>query len=550
MSLGTQNKALVLLISESSVQLLSWQQRKLTELATLQFSPDDLETFVDLIKQYPDFPVIIVTDLIDENFRHDTIVHVGGSDREALLKRKLEFAFRNTRYRIGTIIGRQSDGRKDDKILLSAINKPERIDVWAKLLLEQKMAVQSVTSIAHLLNAYIPLEKLDQEEHLLVTKLDSDNNLRQTFISKGKVLFSRLASLTTVPERRLGVEILQESTQLRQYLERIQFITYEKPLKILLLASQPEAALQIEAFSNDTNKYEVVDVTQRKHDFTVALAAGTMQPVHYLIARVLEKTTIDNVYAPSSLTKYSDLRSFAKALLVTAAAILLVGLGLNIPGAMTLLDRWQQTESFQNRTAPLRSEYETLKASFPETPIPPREMQLVVSTHELLAAHAYSPMNELSLVAAALAESSGLLLTSIDWQLMEKPFATVIDEYGNTPEAPMPIPGLDGENALTGFILQERTMVKVIINGEAYSPSSYRVAQDQVLAFMEALSANDGVTVNATKMPINVGIDSQVTATINDSEVRSPFTLELDIDKYPAEPPDTADAGQMAGATL
>ena len=72
-----------------------------------------------------------------------------------------------------------------------------------------------------------------------------ENNLRQTFIKKGKVMFSRLASLNTVPENRLGVEILQESTQLRQYLERIQFITYESPLKIQVLAKNYTLKLPI-----------------------------------------------------------------------------------------------------------------------------------------------------------------------------------------------------------------------------------------------------------------------------------------------------------------
>lgn len=531
MSLGSQNKALVLLITETSAQLLLWQQRKLSDLQTFRNDPDDQDQFVETIRKYREYPVIIIADLIDENFRHDTIVHVGGKDREALLKRKLDFAFRNTRYRIGIVTGRNPDGRKDDRILLSAINKPDRIDIWAKLLLQEKMAVQAVTSIAHLLTSFLPLEKLDQEEHLLITKLDRDNNLRQTFVKNGKVMFSRLASLNAVPEDRLGVEIHQESTQLRQYLERIQFISYEIPLRIRVLASYPEEILNIEAFSTELNKFEVMDVTQHSTDISVELQDNNLLPSHYLIARVLSKKSIENLYAPASVTRYSDLKKFAKLLLVSAAATLVIGIGINMPGALSVLEKWNQTETFRSRIGPLRQEYATLTQSFPQTPIPPREMELIVRTFDTIHSQIYSPVDDLNLIAAALAISPRLQLNNIEWELERRTFIPAIDEYGTSEPSPTPIEGAASTHAVTGFLLQQRSQIKATINGQAYSPDSFRDAQDQVLAFVKTLSDNPGVKVFASKMPINVRTDTDISTTINDSEVRASFTLELTIIK-------------------
>lgn len=545
MSFGGQNKALVLLITETSVQLLLWQRPRLELLSRHGAIPDDQDSFVEQIRLYPKHPVIIVSDLIDENFRHDSIVHVSGADRDALLKRKLDFAFRNTRYRIGIVIARQADGRKDDRILLSAISKPERIDVWAKLLLQEKMAVQAVTSVAHLLNAWLPLENLDKEENLLVSKLDAENNLRQTFVKNGRVMFSRLASLTTVPERRLGVEILQESTQLRQYLERIQFLSYESPLRIHILSSHSHGSIELDSYASDLNRFDTVDIKEKSANLQIDVQDNPLLPSHYVIASILQRKSIDNLYAPPSLTRFNDLRSFGKLLLASAAAVLVLGMGLNLPGLMGVFDKREQADNMRARTAPLRSEYESHTARFPETPVPPREMELVVNTYRLIDRQVLSPITVLNHIAIALAASPGLELTSIDWQLAEARFDDTPDEYGNIPEPPPALNGLPPDNELTGAILQERTQLHVIIDGEAYSPQSFRAAQDQVIRFISALDNVEGVSIAARQMPIDIRTDVSVSAIINDSEVRAPFKLELDVEVPKAEAEEPA---QMAGA--
>ena len=62
-----------------------------------------------------DVPTHLFTDLSEEDFRLDTIPHVGASDRDALLARKLTQIFRNTPYRHALLQGREADGRRDDR---------------------------------------------------------------------------------------------------------------------------------------------------------------------------------------------------------------------------------------------------------------------------------------------------------------------------------------------------------------------------------------------------------------------------------------------------
>lgn len=541
MSIGGTGRALVVLVRDTTVELLAWQRRRLSSLGLLAHNDEGVPLFRDAIRQHHDWPVIIVADLLDENFRHDTIVHVTGSDHEALLRRKLEYSFRNTRYRRGIVTGRVSDGRKDDRIMLCALTRPELVDKWANLLLQEKMAIQAVTSVAQLLNLYVPLEGLEHEEFLLISMLDSDRLLRQSFVSKGRMLFSRQASLVDVPEKRLGVEILQESVQLRQYLERIHFVPYEKTLEVQVMAATTDAKLKVESFSNESHHFTVVDIAAQDVAAQVDLDDEVLEPAHALLARVLEHRRIDNIYAPPALTRYYDLRRFGRLLQVTAAAILLAGLGLNIPGLVDLADKREQTTSLRTRISVMQREYQDLRQRFPETPMPAPSMSLLVDTHERLGKQDYNPVEELNLVAAALARSPGLELTNIEWHLREDPEAAKPDVRSNQGRRTQTRATPGGDNALAGVLLEQRSRVELVIEGETYSPSSYRDAQEQVLDFADALAATEGVKVQMRQMPIEVRSDAQVSTLINDSEVRSRFVLDVYVDK-------AASARLVAGA--
>src|SRR5688572_22818248 len=155
MNFSGQKHSLILLITDTQVQLLRWQSEELSLLHVYGKTPEDLEAFAEDVRPFTRLPVVIITDLLEENFRYDTVVHVSGGDQKALLKRKMDFAFRNTPYRRSKVIEREKDGRRDDKILLSAISKPESLDVWVNLLLEQKFAIQTVTSVAYILEEFV-----------------------------------------------------------------------------------------------------------------------------------------------------------------------------------------------------------------------------------------------------------------------------------------------------------------------------------------------------------------------------------------------------------
>ncbi len=522
-----QNKALVLLILDQSTELMLWQQKKLTVLGDFRNTPDDHELFLAEIRKHPDHPVIVVADLIDENFRHDLIVHVGGADRDALIKRKLDFTFRTTRYRLGRIKGREKDGRKQDKLLLAAISKPELIDIWVNLLLADKRAVQTVTSLAWLLRSYLPIKKLDKEQTLLLVTIDPGHCLRQSFFMEGKLMFSRLTQLSTLAGNDLAAGLHNETLQVRQYLERIQFVQYEAPLRIQVLTSLGNRQLPIDGYTNQINRFEHIDYSGELNALGLDNGVRAANPVHYVLAVVLGATNPPNIYAPPAVTRYSDLLRLGSLVGLAAGLVLLAGLGGNLPLALGIKDKWDQASNFEARTQPLLREYDELSENFPATSIPSVEMAMIVQAHKRLAAQVFNPVNALNMIANALSETTGVQLISIQWDLMEKPFAGGKDERGRDLKPPEPLSGVTSDNAFAGAVLQSNTQLKIIINGESYSPASPREAQEQVERLVQALEQQPNTTVFALRMPTDVRTDTDVTTTIDDGEVRAAFTLEL-----------------------
>jgi hypothetical protein len=265
-------------------------------------------------------------------------------------------------------------------------------------------------------------------------------------------------------------------------------------------------------------------------DMPVDLGGRPGGPALYQLARVLAGSKPENVYAPPPVTRYHLLRTVAVRTLWSAAAILVLGLGLQAPLLHDLLDSRAQRTVLAARTQPLQRQYEELSAGFPQAEISPAEMELIVQTYDTLDAQSLHPGAGFNLAADALAGSPGLELTSVSWQIEEAPFKAFVDATGATVSAPPAIPGISQNDAFLAALLSNRSRVKMVINGEAYSPSSFREAQDQVVGYIDALDRYSGVSVFASRMPTDVRTDIEVSTTVNDGEVRAPFTLEVVID--------------------
>ncbi|MFX4226730.1 MAG: hypothetical protein ACFHHU_02180 [Porticoccaceae bacterium] len=146
-----QRKALIIIVKDNEVQILTWDKGVLNHNAVFSADEHSFDVFGRFLDSHIDFPVIIVADVIEESFRYDSIAHVSSNDRKAILNRKLEYLFRDTVYRTAKVVEREATGRRDDKVLLSALTKPDQLEPWVKLIVERNMAIQAITSAAYVI---------------------------------------------------------------------------------------------------------------------------------------------------------------------------------------------------------------------------------------------------------------------------------------------------------------------------------------------------------------------------------------------------------------
>lgn len=520
------SNTIVIIVGDFDVQVLTWDKRNLSHHALLTDTPADRRIFSRFLLDHPNWPVVIIADLIEESFRHESSVHVSAADQKAILARKLNYAFRGNGFSSARITSRATDGRRDDHIMLSALTRPELVKPWIDLLLKRKMAIQGISSVAFLLESSYGSREMRGTEHLLVVSLDEGATLRQTYLRNGNALLSRQTTLLPHENVIPGADIYQETLHIRKYLERIRLLPFDGKLRVQVYASMDKQQLLRELKPTDLSKFECYDTREEANRRGLRSNGQKVHSTAYFAARLLRIKRPPNIYAPFEVRRFFELKQAARRTMLASFAVLAVAAVISAPSLLSALDRWDQTRAMQSRTAALQREYEQLTERFPDTPIPSKQMELVVKTSELIDRQSPLPMAAMSDIGEALAETPDLQITSIRWDLVESaPDIDYMAMYGI-------MPTVTGNEAtrFTQAVLEDRTSLKILISGVAFSPNSYRQAQEQVLNFAAALGRNPDATVTPLKMPTDVRSDTSVSTTVNDQELRAEFSLELKLE--------------------
>src|SRR5688572_22681473 len=125
-------------------------------------------------------PTRLFTDLTEEDFRLDTVPHVGARDRDAILERKLVQMFRNTPYRHAQLQGREAEGRRDDRVLYTAITNPEVLRPWLDAMERLHVPLEGIHSAA--VFSAVMLEELDLVfPHTLLVTFTPGDAMRQSY---------------------------------------------------------------------------------------------------------------------------------------------------------------------------------------------------------------------------------------------------------------------------------------------------------------------------------------------------------------------------------
>ena len=512
-------KVNILLVDADGVSLLQWTGRKLQELDHFVAGKTSSDRFHFYLEHLPKIPFVIVTDFIEEDFRTELSVHVRGNDRTVLLQRRLAHLFRNTIYRTAKVIGRETTGRKDDRLLLTALTKPEIIDPWVNQILANRVSILAVTSAAYVMEHFAQSMSLKAQPHLLIVNQESSSGLRQTYLQKGRVIFSRLTPAGVSRSDSFEALLVEQCDQTRKYLERIKQLPYDTMLEIHVFTAErfseePESV-------RDQLHYYYHWIDELKPRVRMELNSETALPgaLHYSLARSMKKGGIPNVYAPLKVRRFAILRSTARYLYLTSV-LLVVCMTIYIsPSLLRINDELARETQMRELSQPLLVEYERLRETFPETPIPSGQMELVVSSYESIVEQVSNPRRTLNAISEALLESPELQLGSIAWQLEAKEAASTEQNIYGVVES-------DAQR-FQNALVSRNTVLVTRVQGVVEGASSYRNAREQILTFSRALEELVGVPVEAVNMPMDVSATALVTTVIDGRDTSGEFTLEF-----------------------
>ncbi|HIF51719.1 MAG TPA: hypothetical protein EYQ42_09390 [Thiotrichaceae bacterium] len=507
-----------LFISAEKMSIYHWEKGQLA--SSYIFDTDDAgrNNFIRYLQETENSPVTILLDVIEEEFRQDTIPHVFGADRLSLIKRKQGRLFRDSNYVHVRSQGREEEGRRDDRLLFVALTKNDIIKPWVELLEKYKVPLKGILSVPLLLESYIK-SLPDISEHALLVTMQSISGLRQTFFQNNELKISRLSKLPRYGTQSYAPRIDSEVEKIQRYLDSLRLIPHDASLDIYIVADK--ATLK-ELKERNTSMQMV-----RHHYFDVDQLFGSsgieknqeipfcdQLLIHHLLGKMPK-----NCYASSREMRYSKMRNMRHALNIASAALLVFGFIFSAFYFMGGLTYKQESEASKNKADFYQVRYELARGRLPKTPVEPAQIKVAVDAVVTLNEYKSTPYEMLSFIGKGLEKFPSIKLDDLDWS------ASLDPNKGTASSSE------DDNNPLLNNLLDEDNETKYyqISNLKAHIEpfnGNYREAIAIVNKFAEALRSFDSsYSISIESFPLDISSTATLEGNAKTSGREALFSL-------------------------
>lgn len=395
-----------------------------------EFAADEAgrETFARALAETNPAPVYVLVDIVEEEYRQDVIPHVAGADRKSVLERKFSRLFRGTMYCHAILQGRETEGRKDDKVLLTAITKADIVAPWIALMEQRKIPVAGIYSLPVLSQAL--LKKIGAKgTNVLLISVQSASGLRQTFFRDRQIKISRLAQMPRIGSVPYASHLMGELEKLRRYLNSLALTARDAPLDVYIL-SHGQWLTELEQHCRDSaeERYFLIDVAEigKRLGFATPLTTAYSDAV---FAQLLLDEAPRNHYASKEERKYFSLYRIRGGLIAASVLLLVASMawsGFNFLDGLSLK---QQAVDAQQKANFYQERYAMARRDLPPTPVEPLDIQTAVDIVATLRHYKSDPVPMLEVIGKALDAAPSVRLDRIDWHAAVNPNST--GERGN-----------------------------------------------------------------------------------------------------------------------
>ena len=367
------------------------------------------------VERAASLPIHVLTDLVEEDFQRETAPHVRGPARRSVLKTRSARLFPATPYVSARREGRMPEGRRDDRVLFSAIVRPERIEPWLDALRGHEVA--GVHSLPIVSAGLLPLLGAGTGRVLLVTE-SGDRDLRQTFFEDGRLMLSRLAPLPSGEPADRARHIVAEVERLLHHLGRSGRST--EGLGFRLVGGEPLlAAIRDSNIPRELAEglVDAATVERRLHRRSRARTdephSGSNGGCDWLFACLALARRPFNHYAPAAVLAVHRTKRAGRALKAAGLAMFLGGVTWSAVAWHRAEDLAAAAKAHAREAAGFEARYRSERPL--ESKVGADDLRLAVETAERLGKHRVRALPVLQTISEALGGFSDLEIESLEW---------------------------------------------------------------------------------------------------------------------------------------
>jgi len=369
------------------------------------FTHGERSQFADWLQaQAPRARYRLLVDLSDESFEVETLPRVRGTDRRALIARRLAQSFTDPAYAKAESLGvdRQAG---TEKLLFNGLTRPSRLQAWMSALHDSGRAIELMTSPGRLLAHFLP----GTSSRLAVSF--SRAGMRLTLIEAGQARLSRLLESITAETVLDGVDWQTELDRTLHYARAHGADVGDEKLRVVIVAPATVLTTHASAASTHIPAAEYFDPNAHASPDASASATDSTALLLSWLKRAPPKLGWPGPH-PQHAAKLRQLAPFALGCGVLA---LLAGLGLSTLYWRATAAAEQARITLQREITQLQREHAALQAEEAALDAKPAQMIDIVHRIALERSAAIDPQALLSRLANSLEHTPTLQLHTLTW---------------------------------------------------------------------------------------------------------------------------------------
>ena len=240
-----------------------WNGKKFSGACSFEPDEEGLYKFKQYLQSVANVRTRLLVDVIEEDFRIESIPHVYGKDKQAVINRLIDRFYRaSSKFSYSEVLGRQKKGRKDDDVLLGAITNPTLLEPWLMAIEECDVPLSGIWTLPLISKDFLNRLKVKNDAVLLVSQ-QVGSNLRQSFFKNKKLISSRTSVLNEDESETNDYGAMAESEIARtlSYLKGQGHIRADEQVEVHVLGSKEQIpTLEKNLVSDEQQQHYIHDI--------------------------------------------------------------------------------------------------------------------------------------------------------------------------------------------------------------------------------------------------------------------------------------------------